>query len=100
MRTVLFAAASTLCLAFAAHSAPLHHARAHHAAQQSAAGAELSQPIASVSPPGTNCLEGGAALSHVAYTTDDDAECCTSTAYCSQYLSTQMLITPAPQGRT
>jgi hypothetical protein len=100
MRTVLFAAASTLCLAFAAHSAPIHHTRTHHATNQSAAGAALAQPLASVAPPGANCLEGGASLSHTAYTTDDDAACCSNAAYCSQYLSTQMLVTPPAQGRT
>jgi hypothetical protein len=100
MRTVLFAAASTLCLAFAAHSAPIHHMRTHHATNQSAVGAELAQPLASVAPPGANCLEGGASLSHTAYTTDDDAECCSNAAYCSQYLSTQIRPRKAAPDRT
>ncbi len=102
MRVVLLAAVSTLCLVFTAHSAPLHHTRAHKTSEQSdtQGGAGLAQPLPSIAPQGTNCLETGASLSHAAYTTDDDADCCGSTPYCSQYLSTQMLITPPAQGRT
>jgi hypothetical protein len=101
MRTVLLAAASTLCLAFAAHSAPAHHARAHRTAGPSPAAAGLVQALPSVAPQGTDCLERGASLSRAAFTTDDDAGSDDSAMpHCSQFLSTQMLMTPPAHSRT
>ena len=102
MRTVLFAAASTICLAFAAHSAPAlrHVAAASTDVASQQADSAMAQPIAPVGPGGSNCIDNGASLSHAAYTTDDDADCCGTSSYCSQYLSTQMLVQPPSEGHT
>jgi hypothetical protein len=103
MRTVLFAAASALCLVFAAargaEPAAPRGADSQYATQLSQP--QLSQPLPPVAPAGTNCIDSGATLSHVAYnTTDDDADCCSTSQYCSQYLSTQMLVQAPIQGHT
>ncbi len=97
MRTVLLTAAGTLCLVFAAHAAEAPRA---NAARDAAARTDLSQalPPAAVQP--NECIQSGAVLSHAAYTTDDDAECCAGSADCPQYLSTQMLVQAPPQGHT
>ncbi len=96
MRTVLLAAASTICLAFAAHSA---ETPAPPAATAQISGPAVDQPLPSVAP-ATTCIDSSAMLSHVAYTTDDDSDCCNATPSCSQYLSTQTLIQAPAQGHT
>ena len=87
MRTVLLTAAGTLCLVFAAHAAD---------APRSGRQAAMPPPAPTcrrrcTPAPGQadGCIESGALLRHAAYTTDDDAECCAGSQYCSQYLSTQ-----------
>ncbi len=114
MKTVLFAAAGTLCLAFAAHSAPANtpanSTRGHHlpvsiAADRTAAAeqqAGLTQPLPPLSPPAANCVVGPASITHTAYTTDDDADADSSAgaASCSQFLSTQMLVHAPSAGHT
>jgi len=97
MRTVLLTAAGTLCLVFAAHAADAPRA---NAARNEAARADLSQALPAAPAPVNSCIDTGASLSHAAYTTDDDAECCTGSPYCSQYLSTQMLVQAPSQGHT
>ena len=98
MRTVLFAAASTLCLAFAAHGSPAAHRHAHAATQQNATA---PQPLSSTMTAGPSCIQNDASLSHAAYRTDDDADCCgTGDQYCSQYLSTQTLVQAPLVGHT
>ncbi len=82
MRAVLLAAACTLCLAFTAHSAE---------APPAGDTADTAQMQAMPAVP---------VLSHAAYTTDDDADCCSASQYCSQYLSTQMLVTAPATGHT
>ena len=109
MRTVLFAAASTLCLAFAAHGAPLSHRSVSQRGNADVAASNLAQPVSAAPGTHTNCIEPGASLNHVVFspdaltdsanTTDDDADVASS-AYCSQYLSTQMLVQAPLQGHT
>jgi hypothetical protein len=93
MRAVLLAAACTLCLAFTAHSAEAP------AAGDTADTAQM-QAMPAVPVPASTCIDTGASLSHAAYTTDDDADCCSASQYCSQYLSTQMLVTAPATGHT
>jgi hypothetical protein len=99
MRTVLFAAASTLCVVFAAHGAEQAGAGQADASQQVAPNG-ASEAIPSVGAPAGSCIDTGASLSKAAYSTDDDAECCSGTQYCSQYLSTQMLVQAPLTGHT
>ena len=108
MRTVLLVAASTLCLAFAAHSAPLSHHSASRHSDTLAPAAGLSQSLSAMPDAGTNCMPTSASLTHVVFTpnlmpggstTDDDADA-SSNPYCSQFLSTQMLVQAPMQGHT
>ncbi len=97
MRTVLLTAAGTLCLVFAAHAA---EAPRINAARDAAARTDVSQALPAAPVQANSCIDTGASLSHAAYTTDDDAECCAGSQYCSQYLSTQMLVQAPSQGHT
>ena len=97
MRTVFFAAASSLFLAFAAHGADAPNG---DAARDQAAQQDVSQAVPAVSSPAPACIDNGGLMSHAAYTTDDDADCCNTSAYCSQYLSTQTLVQAPSQGHT
>ena len=92
MRSVLLAAACAMCLAFTAHGA---EAPDQQSLQKTASDTQMAPPLPPVAPAGNTCIDGSAALSHAAYATDEDADCCTASSYCSQYLSTQMLV-PAP----
>jgi hypothetical protein len=95
MRTVLFAAASTVCLAFAAHGSPAIH---RHAAPQDP---NAPQPLSSTMTAGPSCIERGASLKHAAYHPDGDSDCCgSSSQFCSQYLSTQALVQAPLVGHT
>ena len=93
MRTVLLAAASTLCLAFAAHSAPAGHRGTRHTIS-------VPLPLSSTTAEGQSCIGTGAALSHAAYIADDGADRSDGRPYCSQYLSTQSLVRPPLVGHT
>ena len=97
MRTVLFAAAGSLFLAFSAHGADAPQA---NATRDETAQRDVSQAVPAVSSPAPACMDNGALLSHAAFTTDDDADCCNTSAYCSQYLSTQTLVQAPSQGHT
>ena len=97
MRTVLFAAAGSLFLIFAAHAAD---APKGNAARDDAARQDVSQAVPAVSAPAPACMDNGGLMSHAAYTTDDDADCCNTAAYCSQFLSTQTLVQAPGQGHT
>ncbi len=91
MKTILFAAAGSLFLAFAAHAADAPQAGdAQPSATQTA-------PSLGASSNNSACIDT-ATVSRTAYSTDDDAEG-DSTA-CSHFLSTQMLVQPIAAGRT
>ena len=90
MKAVLFAAAGSLFLAFAAHAAP------NGAAPQQQATDSAQPNVPPVSAAGTSCIDG-AAVTPTAYGTDEDAE---DDGSCTQFLSTQTLVQPPAEGRT
>ena len=95
MKTVLFAAAGSLFLAFAAHAAEAPNLGG---SQETLSNHAAPQPtLPPVSASGATCI-GGASVTPTAYSTDADAE--SDTSPCSQYLSTQTLVQPPSGGRT
>ena len=91
MKTVLFAAAGSLFLAFAAHAA-----QPEGDAPQAAVTQAAQPNVPAVGAVGTPCIDG-AAVTPTAYSTDEDAE---SDGSCTRFLSTQTLVQPPLVGRT
>ena len=94
MRGVLFAAVGTIFLAASAYAAD-----APYPSDSPAAPVVQPQTLPPLAPNGTPCIDSTAAMSHVAYVPgQDDAP--DASSFCSQYLSTQTLVTAPTEGHT